>query len=415
MRRRSIILALAVSATTLAVAQSIDTGVGLKPTTPKKDASVPIAATKAAPTVVTQDPTTGKVIPVAVSTSATPAATPAAASDPRPKLPSTPEELLNQSEPAVPATAATANSTTTPPVASAPPAASPAQAATGGGAAPATSTNTPPQSGILAVGTPSAGAGPTPAQLVEAEVRAAGDAAALPQPASKMNPYTGLSMATEALLRQLDAAKLETALLEERMKQQNLMAEMELLPARKRAEAATLVKDVRTEAKAIKAEQDGTGPPVAKATPKTAVKPKIAEPEIKAPPAPKIELMSLISGVNGVSAVVDLNGNTVVLREGEETPFGVMSVVDESTILLGKQRFSVHAHTLSRMVVSDPKPVDMKQRSSGGGTTATGLPLPPMIPSSSTLPNSSGAGTLGSGTMGTSTLRSVPPPLPTSN
>lgn len=83
----------------------------------------------------------------------------------------------------------------------------------------------------------------------------------------------------------------------------------------------------------------------------------------------------------------------MVVLNGEDTPWGRVLIVDEANVTLGGRPYKVHQNTVSRLVVSDPKPVDPAKAniavqvpiasvaapSAPTASTATGG-LPPLLP-----------------------------------
>lgn len=202
--------------------------------------------------------------------------------------------------------------------------------------------------------------------------------------ADAVNPFIGKSIGLEARQRDLEAAKLETALLEERIKQAALNEDLKTIPLKKSVEAAqattarlkeeALQKD--STAKTVGA-PTGAATPVAAAQggavaapakPKTRPAKKVNAPKAEAPkeqpaaaPAvPKVEVTSVLS-LGGVrSAVLEIDGNILTVRHGDSTPVGNVEVLDTQSVRVGGRIYRVHGATLARITISDPKPVDPK-------------------------------------------------------
>lgn len=234
---------------------------------------------------------------------------------------------------------------------------------------------------------------------VKPSVAGAGAVAALATKPAKVeletNPFTGRPMSVEQAQRELEETKLRTQMLEEVLKQKNLDAELNNLPLRKSVEAAQAETAVKKE-KAIQldieearraaareaARKEEAAQREAKAAQRAAAEAARAEAEAKkkakakpkskaaeaeeddegaeqkqaqqmVPRAPKITLVSVLEFQGERSAVLDFNGNTLVVKSGDMTPVGPLVILDNRSAELNGARISVHSATLGRFVASD--------------------------------------------------------------
>lgn len=239
---------------------------------------------------------------------------------------------------------------------------------------------------------------------------------AVAKPTPDVNPFTGKPLSAEQIQRQLEEAKLRTQMLEEELKQVNIEQEKSNVPLRKAVEAAQARTAVRKEevtvrdieeaqraataaraaeeqaraAKAREAAKEAARKPRSK--PAAAAKAGDASTEasaddeaavVKKQPAPvesamarRPTLTSVIDVAGSRSAILDFAGGTLVVKDGDMTPFGPLKVLDAQSVNLNGEVYRVHAATLSRFVVSDPKPVDP----TGLKSAVTAAPLTAQAP-----------------------------------
>jgi hypothetical protein len=188
------------------------------------------------------------------------------------------------------------------------------------------------------------------------------------------NPYTGQPLSIEKLARELESEKAQTAVMEEQLKQGQLRMQLNVLPVRERSEVRQL------EQQATKAETPERALASSKAK-EAPVKPAAPLP----PPAPKVSLSGVIRSGSESVAVLDVNGNSLAVHSAERTPFGTVTMVDDRRIRLGDQELAVRDFALSRMTVSDPKPVAEKPGGAGEQPATNMLgnarfALPPPMP-----------------------------------
>lgn len=220
--------------------------------------------------------------------------------------------------------------------------------------------------------------------------------------ALEVNPFTGKPLSVEQIQRELEDAKIRTQLLEEALKQTNLRQEINTVPLRKAVEAAQAKTAVQREASAqddmaeakrsaAEARQAAAKAQAAKEAAerkaaqaeaqraaKLAAKKKVQktdeadegdEPsdearEVQAakaaakPVLARPSLSSVMDLAGSRSAVLAYGDNVLVVQDGGMTPSGPLKVVDMNSVEVNGEVLRVHSATLSRFVVSDPKPVD---------------------------------------------------------
>lgn len=232
------------------------------------------------------------------------------------------------------------------------------------------------------------------------EVGAPAGAAAKPSPL--VNPFNGKPLTAEQIQRQLEETKLQTQLLEEQLKQVNLSEEIKSVPLRKAVEAAQAATSVKKEELALKEMSAPKVSPTAQAArPKTntvkktvtkRAKTKAEVPEAKAAPAqmPMPTLSSIVSIGAKRSIVLEAAGGTLVVGDGENSPFGQVQVLDGATARVGAMTLKVHAATMARFVNSDQL---MATDTTNGGTYPSTAPVtaPTQPVATASAPSTSGA------------------------
>jgi hypothetical protein len=205
------------------------------------------------------------------------------------------------------------------------------------------------------------------------------DASQVPQNADAVNPFTGKSLNEEDLQRQLEASKSRTALLEEQLKQVTLSADIANVPIKKRAEVAKL------ELPPTPASAPVVTKPV-KVVKKREVK-KTSAVEVVAPKMPNVRLDGIVVNQGVASAILDVDGNTSVVANGGSTPFGSLKVLNTTSAMVGGMALHVSEDsTIARVHISDPKPVDPKEKAFSlptanmpvAASSSSGHPLPPV-------------------------------------
>ena len=200
----------------------------------------------------------------------------------------------------------------------------------------------------------------------------------------EVNPFTGDSLTTEAIHLKLDHAKAETQLLEEELKQATLTADIDNLPAKKRAEMAQLKGiDLITPTSGV---ASSTSTPVPAKTPlrpkkKVADKP-VAKVELVEAPKPHLPVVTLdgviVSGGYS-SAILNIDGNTSIVSTGTMSQLGQVTVLNETSVRVGTTVLQLHDNTIARLKISDPKPIDPKLAAAASQSAARALaPAPTM-------------------------------------
>lgn len=197
---------------------------------------------------------------------------------------------------------------------------------------------------------------------------------------ASINPFTGKTLQLEQVQRELEVYRLRTQLLEEQLKQTTIKAETDTIPLRKAVEAAQANTGVKKEIANLAAIEDNLAQmkaakvkPAVKlasrdeATLRVEIEAKLraeqamsasralAQPQNRQP-----TLLSVMEVSGARSAVLDFEGATLVVSEGEMTPAGVLHVKDSESAEIGGRPYRVHSATISRFVVSDAKPVAAK-------------------------------------------------------
>jgi hypothetical protein len=90
---------------------------------------------------------------------------------------------------------------------------------------------------------------------------------------SETNPFTGRDLSAEQRQRQLENAKMDTDLIQEKLKQANLIADLTYLPLKKKAEVSTLPGVAKDLTATATASALATAKPAREATEKAARKP----------------------------------------------------------------------------------------------------------------------------------------------
>lgn len=200
-----------------------------------------------------------------------------------------------------------------------------------------------------------------------------------------VNPFNGKTLSLEARQRALEVAKMETTLLEEQLKQAAVTQDMTVMPLKKQVETAQattarmkeelmqkeLVQAPKTAAAAAAAAAKASNPmPIpaeakakAKTRPSQKAKPAPAEaaaskPVVAPPPAPSVEVSTIMNFGGTRAAVLDFDGNLLTVKQGDNTPMGQVDIVDDQSVRIGGRAYKVHGATLARVVISDPKIVD---------------------------------------------------------
>lgn len=219
------------------------------------------------------------------------------------------------------------------------------------------------------------------------------------KPAMAVNPFTGKPLSDEQLQRELETAKMHTAYLEEMLKQTNLNAEIKTLPMRKAVESAQAETSLKREVNSkMELEESRKAAAAAKALELAQLEQQLKEAKSKlkksspkskkvagdtievvedaaaapqpAPTSPIVQLTSVLD-IGGVkSAVFDLNGGTLVLADGADSPLGQIRVVDSSSVEVNGRTYKVHQATLGRVVLSDSKSINLQGVPAGSAEAA---------------------------------------------
>ena len=251
-----------------------------------------------------------------------------------------------------------------------------------------------------------------PAGAAQPAQAAAIQSAADPKPALQptalgVNPFTGKALSVEEQLRQLEQMKLQTAAMEEQLRQANLQEDARNVPVRKeveRTQAQTSMlkeqvaqRELRNNAGAPRSSAEPTaGAEVAKPVkqPKPAKKPASKGPEVSEavkpvqPVAKPVPTVTSVFSVGGAKAAVlsSAEGSTVV-RTGEMSPWGRVTSIQDDAVSLDGKKLAVHNRTLSRVTLSDVVQAPAAQASaSTSSMPSSGGIQPPTYRSGSVIP-----------------------------
>lgn len=239
--------------------------------------------------------------------------------------------------------------------------------------------------------------------------QAASDAKPVVSPSTlAVNPFTGKALSVEEQLRQLEQMKLQTAAMEEQLRQANLQEDARNVPVRKEVERTQAQTSMLKE-QAAQRELRGNlgGSPRAGAEPaatseaakvtkqaKPAKKPVAKGPAVSEPVKPvapvvkQMPSVTSIFSIGGAKAAVltGVEGSTVV-RSGEMTPWGRVSTIQDDGVTLDGKKLAVHNKTLARVTLSDvaQAPVAQSSASSSPMPAAGGI-QPPSYRSGSVIP-----------------------------
>lgn len=224
---------------------------------------------------------------------------------------------------------------------------------------------------------------------------------------SSVNPFTGKALNFEQAQRQLELLRLQSQVLEEQLRQVGLTEDMKNVPLRKAVEAATAATALRKEANVQQqleqaAQAAARSEAEARANARAAkqqvsraakpAQPARSEPVVAAPPP--IRLVSVLNVAGQRAAVFTVGDASMIVRQGEQSPFGLVDIAGANAVRLGTQHYAVDAHTLARAVLPDravektpsvnqsgaPRPTNPAQPSNAG--------LPPAPPAAASAPSS---------------------------
>lgn len=235
----------------------------------------------------------------------------------------------------------------------------------------------------------------------------------------EINPFTGKPLSGEELTARLEASKLLTAQLEEQLKQVTLAGEIAGTPVRKSADMATARAAQRTEelklaaveAQAAEAARERAAAAKARADAEKAAKaaakeearrkkaglPTAAQEAAAAAPVVVVRpvLVSVLKVGGSNSAMFEYNGATLMLSDGDNSPMGVVKIVDGQTVRAGAQEYKVSSTTVSRFAA--PAVMETAASRPAVATPAVGSAPAPTVARNST--RSSASSPAGGGDM----------------
>lgn len=179
-----------------------------------------------------------------------------------------------------------------------------------------------------------------------------------------VNPYTGDAYSLEGLSRELETARAQTAVLEERVKQAQLSMTLNVVPARQRAELEAL----EMQAKAA-SQVNSPPPPPAQPTPPRETRPA-------PPPEPVIWLSGVIRSGDSLSALIDVDGHPMAVKNGDQTQFGSVTILSEQAVQLGGRELRVNENMIARVALPDAEPGTVGFSSASSQRVSFPPPLP---------------------------------------
>lgn len=252
---------------------------------------------------------------------------------------------------------------------------------------------------------------PTPTQAVPTLGSTSGAAAA---PAGQLvpvleegavNPFTGEALSAERRKREAERIRAENQVLEERIKQVNLLNDLNHAPVRKRVEMEIYLDNTRPKTTPAGGPTTVTPPktaaaPVAgpdtsskdKRTKKVAVSKGSASPSTSKPALattndqlvkPKVvqslpEVVGVIRTKEGSTAVLNNNGRTILARPGEQSSVGVVTAVSDRQVQLGNQTLDYNQPMVARIQRTDKDPQAAAAAPAAAPSTRSLITLPPI-------------------------------------
>ena len=225
-----------------------------------------------------------------------------------------------------------------------------------------------------------------------------------------VNPFTGESLSAERRKREAERIRAENQVLEERIKQVNLLNDLNHAPVRRRVEMEQFLEANKPKMVTVPVSKVGTAPVVETAAPvKAAPAPKKTKQPAKQVKveAPKVDLQAMkpqprtepvvvppeVVGVirtkDGSTAILNNNGKTILARPGEVSSAGVVSAVSEKQVQLGSQTLEFRPSAVARVQRTDKDAQKQEQVATVQVPSRPAVALPP-IPGtgSSSLPPS---------------------------
>lgn len=239
--------------------------------------------------------------------------------------------------------------------------------------------------------TPSAAAAPA-AAVPAAASTAAEDAA--------VNPFTGEAVSAERRKREAERIRAENLVLEERIKQVNLMNDLTNAPAKKRIEMDNYVDTQRKNAPlppvpvaslkpSMPSFEESAAPAVDKKLKKTTKTGKKVDtksepktgiavaPSVLVAPAPVPEVLGVIQTGEGATAILNNGGRTILARPGESSSLGVINEVSANRVQVGAHNLDFRGGSaIARVQRTDKEATKPDQAASATGSRYSLPPIP---------------------------------------
>ena len=176
----------------------------------------------------------------------------------------------------------------------------------------------------------------------------------------QVDPFNGQPVSLEQAQMELAQAKLKTQALEEQLKQAQTQQDLRNLPTLKSvnvSQAKTEVldqslKQVEIEQKLHAANEAAAQKRLASRQARKKPVERRSEKQVSAAvaaPAPAAPVLVSVSDSVDRSAVLQTPQGSYLVKDGQQTPFGVLRVLGPSEVRVGNQLLSVHLNTLSQI------------------------------------------------------------------
>jgi hypothetical protein len=200
--------------------------------------------------------------------------------------------------------------------------------------------------------------------------------------AAAVNPFLGVPLDFEGAKQQLEMAKVQSQLLDEKVKQRNAEIELQQLPRKREAELKKALGS-GSEGLLPAIQVEGASPIPVKNKPKTVRSEKPAAspaPVATAAPAlptvPRVEVLGISETPEGRAALISINGNVATVKNGSMTPAGRVQIGAEQ-VMVGAGSYSLHQATLARLTM--PQGATLSAAGVGPAPAPGGQAFPGML------------------------------------
>lgn len=212
--------------------------------------------------------------------------------------------------------------------------------------------------------------------LVPANLALASNSGAELGTTPKVNPFTGVPTSFEDTQKRLELMRAQTQLLEEQLKQAGLAMDLKQLPQKKALESKQ-----RSAGNLAASGYSGVGsvntvslPPdllpgqgfsddlprssstsrkYKSSTQKKQVKPTVVQSAPAVASAPVLRIVGMLDVGNGRGAVIAQGDTNVVVKLGEQTPFGLVTSITDNAVKIGNMTLSYDNTSISKITISD--------------------------------------------------------------